>query len=67
VSKGDGVVICMSLTGEGVVAMWARARMGSTYSVVGLGQTAWCGRIIDAQAKVVVGGEVGFRRGKLSP
>jgi acetyl-CoA synthetase len=66
VKKGDRVVIYMPLTIEGVVAMLACARIGAIHSVVyaGLGQTALRDRIIDANAKIVVAGDVGFRRGK---
>ena len=66
VKKGDRVVIYMPLTVEGVVAMLACARIGAIHSVVyaGLGHTALRDRIEDAQAKVVIAGDVGFRRGK---
>lgn len=66
VVKGDRVVIYMPLTIEGVVAMLACARIGAIHSVVyaGLGHTALRDRINDAQAKIVIAGDVGFRRGK---
>jgi len=66
VRKGDRVVIYMPLTIEGVIAMLACARIGGIHSVVyaGLGHTALRDRIVDAQAKVVIAGDVGFRRGK---
>ena len=66
VKKGDRVVIYMPLTVEGAVAMLACARIGAIHSVVyaGLGHTALRDRIEDAQAKVVIAGDVGFRRGK---
>jgi acetyl-CoA synthetase len=66
VLKGDRVVIYMPLTIEGVVAMLACARVGAIHSVVyaGLGHTALRDRIVDAQAKVVIAADVGFRRGK---
>ena len=69
VGKGDRVVIYMPLTTEGVIAMLACARIGAIHSVVyaGLGHTALRDRIIDAQAKVVIAGDVGFRRGKTVP
>jgi acetyl-CoA synthetase len=52
VRKGDRVVIC--------------ARIGAIHYVVyaGLGHTALRDRIVDAQAKIVIAGDVGFRRGK---
>src|SRR5450755_3585115 len=66
VVKGDRVIIYMPLTIEGVVAMLACARIGAIHSVVyaGLGHTALRDRITDAQAKIVIVGDVGFRRGK---
>ena len=66
VRKGDRVVIYMPLTIEGAVAMLACARIGAIHSVVyaGLGHTALRDRIEDAQAKIVIAGDVGFRRGK---
>lgn len=69
VGKGDRVVIYMPLTLEGVISMLACARIGAIHSVVyaGLGHTALRDRIVDAQAKVVITGDVGFRRGKALP
>lgn len=66
VKKGDRVVIYMPLTIEGAVAMLACARIGAIHSVVyaGLGHTALRDRIVDAQATVIIVGDVGFRRGK---
>jgi acetyl-CoA synthetase len=67
VRKGDRIVIYMPLTIEGVVAMLACARLGAIHSVVyaGLGHIALRDRIVDAQAKIVIAGDVGFRRGKV--
>ncbi len=69
VKKGDRVIIYMPLTIEGVVAMLACARIGAIHSVVyaGLGHAALRDRILDAQAKLVMVGDVGFRRGKEVP
>ncbi len=69
VAKGDRVVIYMPLTIEGVVSMLACARVGAIHSVVyaGLGHTALRDRITDAQAKVIIAGESGVRRGKPVP
>ena len=65
VSKGDRVVIYMPLTPEGAIAMLACARIGAVHSVVyaGFSVGALQGRILDAQAKVVITGDVGYRRG----
>jgi acetyl-CoA synthetase len=59
----------MPLTLEGVIAMLACARVGAIHSVVyaGLGHTALRERVEDAQARVVIVGDVGFRRGKAVP
>ena len=69
VRKGDRVVIYMPLTIEGIVSMLACARIGAIHSVVyaGLGHTALRDRIVDAGAKVVIAGELGYRRGKPVP
>ena len=69
VTKGDRVMIYMPLTIEGAVAMLACARIGAIHSVVyaGLGHSALRDRIVDAQAKVVIAGDAGFRRGKRVP
>jgi acetyl-CoA synthetase len=67
--KGDRVVIYMPLTIEGVISMLACARIGVIHSLVyaGLGHSALRDRIVDAQARVVIAGDVGFRRGKTVP
>jgi acetyl-CoA synthetase len=69
VGKGDRVVIYMPLTIEGVISMLACARIGAIHSVVyaGLGHASLRDRIVDAQARVVITGDVGFRRGKAVP
>ena len=66
VCKGDRVIIYMPLTIEGIVSMLACARLGAIHSVVyaGLGHSSLRERIVDAQARVVIAGDVGFRRGK---
>jgi acetyl-CoA synthetase len=66
VKRGDRVIIYMPLTIEGVVSMLACARIGAIHSVVyaGLGHGALRDRIVDAQAKVVICADAGFRRGK---
>ena len=69
VRKGDRVIIYMPLTIEGIVSMLACARIGAIHSVVyaGLGHTALRDRIVDAGAKVIIAGELGYRRGKPVP
>ena len=65
VCKGDRVVIYMPLTPEGAIAMLACARVGAIHSVVYAGFSAGAlrSRISDAQAKVVITADVGYRRG----
>ena len=67
VVKGDRVVIYMPLTIEGVVSMLACARIGAIHSVVyaGFAATALRARIEDAGAKVVIAGDIGYRRNKV--
>ena len=67
VKKGDRVIIYMPLTLEGVISMLACARIGAVHSVVyaGLGHSELRDRITDARAKVVITGDVGYRRGKV--
>jgi acetyl-CoA synthetase len=65
VKKGDRVVIYMPLSPEGAIAMLACARIGAVHSVVyaGFSVGSLRGRIEDAQAKVVITADVGYRRG----
>ena len=65
VGKGDRVVIYMPLTPEGVIAMLACARIGAVHSVVyaGFSVGSLRSRILDAQARVLITADVGYRRG----
>jgi acetyl-CoA synthetase len=69
VTKGDRVAIYMPLIPEAVVAMLASARIGAVHSVVfgGFSVESLRDRILDAQAKVLVTADGGFRRGGLLP
>jgi len=66
VQTGDRVIIYMPLTLEGVIAMLACARLGAIHSVVyaGLGVSALRERVLDTGARVVMAGDVSYRRGK---
>ena len=66
VEKGDRVVVYLPLTIEGVASMLACARIGAVHSVVyaGFAAGALRSRIEDAGAKVLITGDVGYRRGK---
>jgi acetyl-CoA synthetase len=65
VRKGDRVAIYLPMIPEAVIAMLACARIGAPHSVVfgGFSSDALRTRISDAQAKVVVTADGGYRRG----
>ncbi len=69
VTKGDRVAIYLPLIPEAVVAMLACARIGAIHSVVfgGFSAESLRDRILDAEAKVLVTADGGFRRGGLLP
>jgi acetyl-CoA synthetase len=69
VQKGDRVGIYMPLVPEAAVAMLGCARIGATHSVVfgGFSAEALRDRMNDAQAKVVVTADGGYRRGAVVP
>ncbi len=66
VGKGDRVTIYMPMIPEAAVAMLATTRIGAIHSVVfgGFGAGALAERIVDAESKIVVTADVGYRRGK---
>ena len=65
VGKGDRVIVYMPLAPEGIITMLACARIGAVHSVVyaGFSVGSLRDRILDAQAKVVITADVGYRRG----
>jgi acetyl-CoA synthetase len=65
VNRGDRVTIYMPMVPEAAVAMLAATRIGAIHSVVfgGFGYGALADRIIDAEPKIVVTADVGYRRG----
>jgi acetyl-CoA synthetase len=69
VRKGDRVAIYMPMIPETAIAMLACARLGAPHSVVfgGFSADALKGRIQDADARVVVTADGGYRRGNQSP
>ncbi|HEY3940931.1 MAG TPA: acetate--CoA ligase [Acidimicrobiales bacterium] len=69
VEAGDRVAIYMPMIPETVVAMLACARLGAPHSVIfgGFSAEALAGRILDADARVVITADGGFRRGAASP
>jgi acetyl-CoA synthetase len=68
VGKGDVVAIYLPMIPEAVAAMLACARIGAPHSVVfgGFSAEALRSRIEDAEAKVVITSDGGYRRGKPS-
>ena len=69
VQRGDRVNIYLPMIPEAVVAMLACTRIGAPHSVVfgGFSAEALRDRINDAEAKVLVTADGGYRRGAASP
>lgn len=69
VKKGDRVAIYMPMIPEAAFAMLACARIGAPHSVVfgGFSAASLADRINDAQAKVLVTADAGWRRGRMVP
>jgi acetyl-CoA synthetase len=65
VGKGDRVAIYLPMIPEAAIAMLACARIGAPHSVVfgGFSSEALRSRIEDAEAKVVITADGGYRRG----
>jgi acetyl-CoA synthetase len=69
VAKGDRVNIYLPMIPEAAVAMLACARIGAAHSVVfgGFSAQALSDRINDAEAKVLITADGGWRRGEVFP
>jgi acetyl-CoA synthetase len=69
VEKGDRVAIYMPLIPEVVIAMLACARIGAIHSVVfgGFSPESLRDRINDAEAKLLITADAGYRRGHVVP
>jgi acetyl-CoA synthetase len=69
VQAGDRVAIYMPMIPETAVAMLACARIGAPHSVVfgGFSAEALSGRILDADARVVITADGAWRRGSVTP
>ncbi|HUG53900.1 MAG TPA: acetate--CoA ligase [Vicinamibacteria bacterium] len=69
VQKGDRVGIYLPMIPEAAVAMLACARIGATHSVVfgGFSAEALRDRMNDAEAKLIVTADGGYRRGSVVP
>jgi acetyl-CoA synthetase len=69
VARGDRINIYLPMIPEAVVAMLACARIGAAHSVVfgGFSSQALADRINDAEAKVLITADGGYRRGEVFP
>ena len=69
VETGDRVTLYMPMVPELAIAMLACARIGATHSIIfgGFSADAIADRNHDAQSKIVVTADGGWRRGKLVP
>jgi acetyl-CoA synthetase len=69
VHKGDRVGIYVPMIPEAAVAMLACARIGATHTVVfgGFSSEAVRDRMNDAEAKVIITADGGYRRGQVVP
>ncbi|MCG3112063.1 MAG: acetate--CoA ligase [Candidatus Manganitrophus sp. SB1] len=67
VVKGDRVAIYMPMIPELAIAMLACARIGATHSIIfgGFSSTALRDRINDAEARLVVTADGGYRKGEV--
>lgn len=68
VTQGDRVAIYMPMIPETVIAMLAVARLGAAHSVVfgGFSAESLRARIDDAQARLVITADGGYRKGRVS-
>ncbi len=69
ISKGDRVCIYLPMIPEAVIAMLACARIGAVHSVIfgGFSSEAIKNRILDADCKMVITANIGFRANKTIP
>lgn len=69
VKKGDKVAIYLPMIPEAVVAMLSCARIGAVHTVIfaGFSADAVRDRILDAQAKLLITADGGFRKGGIVP
>jgi acetyl-CoA synthetase len=69
VRKGDRVAIYLPMVPEAAIAMLACARVGAVHSVIfgGFSAESVRDRVNDAQAKVLITADGGYRRGQVVP
>ena len=67
-SSGDRVAIYMPMVPEAVIAMLATVRLGAIHSVIfgGFSAESLRSRINDAEAKLIITADGGYRKGKVS-
>jgi len=67
ITKGDRVAIYLPMIPEAVVSMLACARIGAVHSVIfgGFSAQAIYDRVLDADAKLVITADGGYRRGSV--
>ncbi len=68
IKPGDRVAIYMPMIPEAIIAMQAVARVGAVHSVIfgGFSADSLASRIQDAEAKLVITADGGYRKGKAS-
>ncbi|MGO3884814.1 MAG: acetate--CoA ligase [Mycetocola sp.] len=69
VGRGDRVAIYLPMIPEAVISMLAVARIGAIHSVIfgGFSADSLRSRLDDAEAKVVITADGGWRKGKVTP
>jgi len=69
VQKGDVVTLYMPMVPELMIAMLGCARIGAVHSIIfaGFSASSIAGRVDDAESKIVVTADGGWRRGKPLP
>lgn len=69
IEKGDRVAIYMPMVPELAIAMLACARIGATHSIIfgGFSSQAIIDRVHDAEAKMIITADGGWRRGGIVP
>lgn len=69
VKKGDVVTIYMGMVPELAIAMLACARIGAAHSIIfgGFSSQAIKDRVVDAQSRIIVTCDGGWRRGNIVP
>ncbi|NIP67205.1 acetate--CoA ligase [Candidatus Bathyarchaeota archaeon] len=67
IERGDRVTIYMPMVPEAAVAMLATTRIGAVHNVVfgGFGYGALADRVEDADSKMILTADIGYRRGRM--